>query len=260
MSTVMKTARVNLRGILVAGLIFFCSVTAGSIISEIAVESRNEPEYSNVIEDNFNHFLELSIVYEFIELSDENIKNVGLVIAGIIGFMASCNRMGQSQTIINYAKHIFEGYEEIRAVLFSVRNVSDANKYIQKNENQHFSWAYKHTFFQDGIPLYSQTAATIFVFCGGWIIFSFGSLAAFPLAWVINLFSKSYAESLCNAELGIYYNEPEKLLAYYRRIRAEEESKETHTLMTKVSEKQEQQGYLGSDNSLEQADDIDTPW
>lgn len=249
----MKTARVQLRGIVVAGLIFFCSVKAGSILSEFAVESRNEPQYSNVIEDNINNF---------IELSDEDIKNAGFIIAGIIGFTASCNRIEQSQTIINDAKYNIEGYKKIRVELFSVRDVSDANKYIKKNDNQHFSWAYKHTFFKQGIPLYSQTAATIFVFCGGWIIFPFGSFIAFPVAWVVALCSESYAESLCDGELDIFYKEPEKLLNIYDRKRKEEESKETYRLMTEISEqqKQEQQGCLGSDNSLEQADDIDTPW
>ena len=72
---------------------------------------------------------------------------------------------------------------------------------------------------------------------------------------------ESYAKSLCNTEIGIYYNNPHILLKQYERERDEEENTVSLELIEKISKQQAQEDRDEAPNKyLENTEDIDSPW
>ena len=222
----MNSFTAQLRGFAVGILVFGFSTIGGFIVSS----GQNKYLVREYLGSKAN-----------IQLSNEDIANSGIVIGGIIGLIAGYRRIQQTNKIIATAEHNnITGHQHIVAVLYPVRDVGDASKW-EKKPDYHWKWSHNYTFYEKGIPLYITTTAYIFILCGGWTIFSWGSLAVFPVAWVISKLSESYAKSLCNTEIGIYYNNPHILLKQYERERDEEENTVSLELIEKISKQQAQE-------------------
>jgi hypothetical protein len=242
----MNSFTAQLRGFAVGILVFGFSTIGGFIVSS----GQNKYLVREYLGSKAN-----------IQLSNEDIANSGIAIGGIIGLIAGYRRIQQTNEIIDTAEHNITGYQRIKAELYSVRDVADASKYMEIKPDYHWKWSHNYTFYEKGIPLYINTTAYIFVLCGGWTIFSWGSLAVFPVAWVISKLSESYAKSLCNTEIGIYYNNPSLLRNIHERIRAEEESAKSFDFIEKISKQQAQEDRDEAPNKyLENTEDIDSPW